>query len=83
MTTFKPADNYSDLKRQALALNNLLNSKQAQISSMQKQIELLTQRLALCDQAALDAERSINASLTQSLLDAESLIETLTQSCTP
>jgi predicted nucleic acid-binding Zn-ribbon protein len=75
MNTFKPADDYESLKKQAYALFSLAKSKEQQISLLNKTITDLKRTLSLTDAQALAQERATNEQLTNQLLKAEAEIE--------
>lgn len=64
MKNFIPANDYDNLKKQALALNRLLNSKEAELSILTHDYNGLINELSLCRMHEVNSLRNENERLT-------------------
>lgn len=67
MKDFIPAEDYLNLKKQALALNTLLNNKENFLQHVQQQYGLLVNELSLLRITEVNALREENERLTNLL----------------
>lgn len=72
---YKPASEYDALLKQFNSLCLLLESKEVQLKSMSIQLEELTKKYALVNQAELESERLTNRMLTNYVEMLENQIE--------
>lgn len=74
---FRPANDYEGLLRQARALASLVSNIEGENSGWRRRCEKLEVQVKLADTAAIEAERSTNARLTDDLEAAERRIASL------
>ena len=75
MTPFTPSQTYEGLLRQAHALHTLASSQERRITLLNAEMDKLTRDYAAIGQEEVNAERDINAQLTDYVQQLECALE--------